>query len=749
MIKRFSLIVCLVAVAALGCAVKTKLRYLSWETSYEQIDLLKKLVAAFEQRHPDITIQIEATTGATRVFLTDAAAGVPPDVMYVTTEYLAQFVDKGVVLPLDELIARDNISMSIFLPQTVKCCTFDNKLYAYPIHFSTDALFYNKRIFDERHVPYPDESWTWQTYFDAATTLTIDRNGDGRIDVFGALAPDYGLLVASFGGKVFNDDLTRCVVDSPEGLAAFKYAVAMYGRQAPTAAQAMDTNEIQLFANQKLAMYVGRTWMLPQLIRTTQDVSWDVAPVPKGKTRCCMLAVGGNCIALGTQHQEAAWEFVKFYSSIEGQELLGLQKNCTPALDKLAHSSDYFLAPPPASIRVFLDAINYAGKIVPDTFWGAEFGSLIWQPAIEHTRTDRNFTPAMAIREVQQRANEMLENIRTDRARGYKPEAGAGNASFLFYFMVGLMILGGLCLLLVARTNRRYWEGYMFISPWLVGFILFTFGPVLASLYLSFCRYDLLSPPHWTGLENLRQLFADPLFGRSLLNTLYYCALTVPLSLVFSLLLALMLNVKMRGSYTFRAIYYLPALTSGVAVSLLWRWIFNPDLGLFNSFLGFFGVKGPDWLTSPAWAMPAIIIMSVWGALGGPMLIYLAGLQGIPQQLYEAADIDGANRWQKFRSVTVPMLSPSIFFNLIMAIIGSFQVFTTVFVMTSNAGASIEPGGPENSTLVYVLNLYQTGFRYLSMGKACAMAWILFLIILALTLWNYHMSRRWVHYEQT
>jgi multiple sugar transport system permease protein len=318
--------------------------------------------------------------------------------------------------------------------------------------------------------------------------------------------------------------------------------------------------------------------------------------------------------------------------------------------------------------------------------------------------------------------------------------------------MLVLIAAGIAALVVFAGRNRRYWEGYGFIGLWLVGFVLFTVGPVLASLYLSFCSYDLFTPPRWTGFANLAELstelFTGGLFKDSLANTLYFAAFTVPLSLVFSLGLAVLLNNKVRGIYAFRVIYYLPALTSGVAISLLWRWIFNPELGLFNSFLGFVGIKGPEWLTSVYWAMPAIIIMSVWGALGGPMLIYLAGLQGIPSQLYEAADIDGASRWQKFLNVTIPMLTPSIFFNLIMAIIGSFQVFTTVYVMTKNTAASMEPGGPANATMVYVLYLYQTGFRYLYMGKACAMAWILFLIILGLTMLNSYFSKKWVHYDQ-
>ena len=734
--------------ASVSAAEKVSIRYLSWETSFEQIAMVKKLIAEFEKRHPDIHIALESSADATRIFLTDAAAGTPPDVMYITTEFIAPLVEKRILEPLDPLIERDRIDMSMLIPSTIEGLKVNGGLYAYPIHFSVDMLYYNKRIFDECKVPYPDESWTWETYRDAATSLTLDRNRDGRVDVFGCMQVDWQLIVKSFGGRIYDPERKRFVGDSREVLDAFAFNCSLLGRQAPSAAQAMDTTDMQLFSNGRVAMFVGRTWQLPQIAKTMKD-PWDIAHVPKGKTRTCILNVGGNCIAAGSRHKEAAWEFVKFYSSPEGQKLLGVQKNCTPALRELAYSRDYFLSPPPASLRVAVDAAAYAsGRPYPDEAWAPEFYARVWQPTVERFRASSSFTPREALDMIVREGNKLLESYEKERAERGPIQPNADTTGFLIRLMLSLMALGGIVLVLAVRRHRRAWEGYAFIAPWLVGFVLFTLGPVLASFYLSFCRYDLLTPPAWIGLRNIRELANDPVFWKSFKNTLYYSACVVPGTLVLALALAILLNTRVRGTHFFRAVYYLPALTAGVATCLLWRWIFNPQLGLFNTVLGWFGIQGPEWLTSPTWAMPAIIIMSIWGGVSGPMLIYLAGLQGIPQHLYEAASIDGASRWQMFRHVTVPMLSPTIFFNLIMAIISSFQVFTTVFVMTSNTAASTEPGGPANSTMVYVLYLYQTGFRYLAMGKACAMAWILFLVILGLTLWNYRMSERWVHYDQ-
>ncbi|MDI6784143.1 MAG: extracellular solute-binding protein [bacterium] len=727
---------------------KVTIRYLTFETQYQQILGVKKIIAEFEQRYPHIKVQLEPNSEASRIFLTDMAAGTPPDVMYVTTEFLAQLVAKNGLLDLNAFVARDSVDFSVFFSELTATLTFNGHLYAYPIHFSTNALFYNKTLFNKAGIPYPDETWTWDEYKRVAKKLTKDTNGDGKIDQFGTLIPDFRLLIPSFGGQVFDENLTRLTVNSPETLAAVTWAMSLYGNEAPTTHQTQDTNEMQLFENDRVAFFMGRTWQLARLSETMKEANnWDIAPTPKGKIRYSMLAVGGHCIARESKHPDETWEFVKFYSSAEGQRLLGKQKNCVPGTKEVAFDQNYFMSSPPESIQVFIDAVDYSTIDIPDKPWKTEFMSRVWDQINESIRTQR-ITPAAGLKLIEERGNKFLEEYRAKPAPVYTGkrilvEKGAQLVPYLVIFAVSLFVGA-----LIARRWYPWLEGYLFISPWLIGFIIFIFAPVIASFLLSFAEYDILTAPRWVGFKNYVTLFSDPLFLKSLNNTLYFSAVTVPLGLIFSLLLAMLLNVKIRSSYTFRVIYYLPAVTSGVAISLLWRWLFNPDIGLVNYFLSWFGIEPLGWLTSTTWAMPAVMIMSVWGSLGGPMLIYLAGLQGIPDQLYEAADLDGANFLQRFRHVTIPMLSPAIFFNLIMAIIGSFQVFTAVYVMTSS-GVSIEPGGPAHSTLVYVLYLYRSAFRYLIMGQACAMAWFLFLIILALTLFNFKLAQRWVHYEQS
>jgi len=281
-------------------------------------------------------------------------------------------------------------------------------------------------------------------------------------------------------------------------------------------------------------------------------------------------------------------------------------------------------------------------------------------------------------------------------------------------------------------------EGYIYALPWFIGFTVFTAGPIIASFLLSFTSWDLIKFPKWIGFGNYKTLIEDPLFWQGLKVTSIYALFSVPLGILGGLAIAVLMNQKIKGLSVFRTIYYLPAVVSGVAVSLLWSWIFNPDFGVLNYLLSLIGIKGPGWIYDEKWALPSLIIMSLWG-VGGGMVIYLASLQGVPTELYEAAIIDGASSWKRFWAITVPMISPVIFFQLIMGIIGSFQVFTQAYIMTS--------GGPNNATLFYVLYLYRNAFQWFKMGYASALAWVLFIVILILTIVQFKLANRWVYYE--
>jgi multiple sugar transport system permease protein len=280
---------------------------------------------------------------------------------------------------------------------------------------------------------------------------------------------------------------------------------------------------------------------------------------------------------------------------------------------------------------------------------------------------------------------------------------------------------------------------YLCISPWIIGFILFYIGPVIASFYYSLTSWDLLSPPKYLAFDNYVKIFSrDKLFLQSLKVTLVYTLTYVPLDLVLGLLIALLLNRPIKGIAFFRTIFYLPSILTGVAYVVMWMWIFHPQLGLINTTLKLFGIAGPRWLLDPRYALWALVLMSIF-QVGRSMVIYLAGLQDVPKELHEAASIDGANAWNRFWKITLPLLTPSILFNLIFGIIMTFQSFTNVYIATN--------GGPLDSTLFYVLYLYQKAFSYFEMGYASALAWILFIIVLICTAIIFLTSGKWVFYR--
>jgi multiple sugar transport system permease protein len=302
----------------------------------------------------------------------------------------------------------------------------------------------------------------------------------------------------------------------------------------------------------------------------------------------------------------------------------------------------------------------------------------------------------------------------------------------------------------LTRAERRSLRtGLLFVSPWLVGFLAFNVYPALASLYYSFTNFKILQTPRWVGLDNYTKLVNDPLFWKSLANTLYITVVGVPLAVVVALGIALLLNRKgIRGIGVFRTIFYLPVVIPGVAAAILWIFLLSPINGLVNQSLRVFGVAGPGWFYDPAWAKNGIILMTIWAA-GDVVIIYLGALQGVSQALYEAAEVDGAGAWVKLRHVTIPMISPAILFNLITGAIAAFQSFTQAFVISAGVGRGNDGsiGGVQNSLLFYGLNLYNNGFRYFQMGYASALAWILLLIILVATLVLLRASRNRVYYE--
>jgi multiple sugar transport system permease protein len=296
-----------------------------------------------------------------------------------------------------------------------------------------------------------------------------------------------------------------------------------------------------------------------------------------------------------------------------------------------------------------------------------------------------------------------------------------------------------------AQRRAEALRGYLFIFPWFAGFVIFTAGPMLAGFYFGFTDYPITKSPTWAGLANYLKLAQDPEVAKSLFNTVYYTVIFVPLGVALALGLALLLNQRVRWMPIFRTAFYMPNIVPVVASAALWLWLLQPRFGLVNVGLQLLGITGPNWLVNAAWTKPSLILMSLWG-VGGGMVIFLAGLQGVPQHLYEAAEIDGAGQWTKFWNVTWPMLSPTTFFITILTVISSFQIFAQAYIL-GNQGEYAAVGGPLDSLLFYVLYIYVNGFYYFKMGYASALAWILFVIVLLFTVLQFWVAGRWVYYE--
>lgn len=291
-----------------------------------------------------------------------------------------------------------------------------------------------------------------------------------------------------------------------------------------------------------------------------------------------------------------------------------------------------------------------------------------------------------------------------------------------------------------SKIGNEGLYGWLFASPWIIGLLIFFMFPLLSSFYYSLTTYSILQPGEFIGLQNYKDLFVDPVFWKSIYNTVYFVVFFVPLSIILGVALAMLLNIRVKGMSVYRTIFFLPTLVPSVALAVLWMWLLNPGFGLVNGILGYFGITGPAWLGSETWSKPSLILMSLWG-IGQAVIIYLAGLNDISADYYEAADIDGANWFQKARSVTLPLLTPVIFYNLVMGIIGAFQQFTLPYTLTAGKGT------PADSMKFYVMYLYDNGFKFFKMGYGSAMAWILFIIVICLTAVIFITSKKWVHYQ--
>jgi multiple sugar transport system permease protein len=743
--------------------------------------IVKTLTDRYMDEHPQVRIEDIQATDMPPKLRTMLAAGTPPDLFYLPPNLLPNLADLKLVRPIDDLLAADKKAghdiVKDFYPILISSFRYDTAtsrfgagpLYGLPKDWTPLLFFVNLDLFKAAGVPVPYNGWTWDE-FEADMKKLTALNGQPGFEnrkVYGAVLELWGDTIRdilwSYGGDFFGTrrsltnkgevlpDFRDVTLNSAASQEALQMIVRTRFQDATVYnATGMAKDGAAEFVNGNIGCDgpVGR-WKVP---RFAHDVKfqWDVVPAPyKTKSlQSSVLAETAWSICSGSKHPREAYELMKFLCGPEGAVLQSQLGLAVPPLPAVANSPD-FLSPagiPAHHSRLFVDAISYCRvqQLPPDSEWG--------------DLVTNNLNSAIQLDQIS--TQEAAQRVKTTWLQLLDAPTRRHQWKLLPWPSVLAVVgavLATVLLLIWIKTRReklgqldRSQEraGLSFISPWVFGFCALTLGPMILSLILAFCQWTGmtgLSEVRGVGFANFHQLFTDdPVFYKSLRVTACYVLLAVPTGQIAALLVAMLMNVRVRGIAIFRTIYFVPSVVSGAVLAVMWIQIFNNDYGIFNKILApiahLFHTTPPDWFGRDIqiWGIPGFVIMSLWG-VGGGMIIYLAGLKGIPASLYEAATVDGASAVRKFWTITIPMLSPLIFYNVIMAIIGSFQVFTQAYIMTDPS--------PDNATLFYVLNLYHQAFDYHNMGYASAMAWILFVICLGLTLILFRGSRGLVYYE--
>lgn len=766
---------------------------------------IEAAVREFERRNPDLQLRV-MNMGAggmnPQKLMTAIVGNVAPDVISQDRFTIGDWAVRGAFRALDDLIARDRNQDRLcprpeqYYPAVWQEASYGGKVYAIPTAADNRILYYNKKLFrdgaDKLRAAGCDPGRpprTWSELIRYGKALTIKRK-DGTLAQVGFM-PNYGnvwLYMYAFqnNGEFISPDGRKCTMDSPAVQEALQFVVDGYDQitggyeRAKAFESGFLNNENDAFIIGKVAMKIDGDWIINNLSRYAPSLDVGVAPAPvpddryyrrgrfAGEKERFITWSGGFSYAIpaSAKNVEGGWRFIKFITSTEGRLIQAEAqrkwerrrgREFIPKIEGSVEANEaIFTRYKPATpkwamaLRQHIDLMPNA-RIRPVTF----VGQILWN---EHVRALENaalhkLTPKEALTAgriaVQKELDAVFNRDRYPvidlRIPAFAVAGLAVVAASLMYFFYSRKRLGKL-----ARHEARW--AYTFIAPWAVGFIAFTLGPMLASLILSFTQYNVLSPARWVGAKNyLDMVDTDKmLVGKAFGNVLYLAAIGVPLGIMTGLAVALLLNSAVRGMRYYRTAFYLPAIVPTIASAVLWVWILTPDpnKGLINAgwqatFGSWFSVPAPGWLNSEDWAKPSLILMGLWGA-GSGMILWLAGLKGIPTQLYEAASIDGADPRQQFWAVTVPQLSPIIFFNLVMGFISALQEFDRVYVMKPASDGSI---GPADSLLMPVFYLFTNGFSYFKMGYASALAWVIFLIILLVTLSQFGIGKRWVHYE--
>jgi multiple sugar transport system permease protein len=717
------------------------LRLMDW-ADLEEMPLDRQAIAAFEQLHPTIHVVYEPNPGRQyeEKILTGLAANDPPDVFLLDSKLIPTFTNKNVLLDLTPFIQKLKIDTAQWFPNVLAIARRGSGLFAFPKGFTPLMVFYNKELFDRAGVRYPDKDWTWNDYLGDAERLTADLNGDGKPEQYGTAFTNYFFYwipwVWTAGGDVVSPDGSRATgfLNSPVTESALRFLIDLRTRfhVAPDVGSWVQAEKTgmnnQLFANGKIAMIIDGHWRMPKFLKYIQDGTLNVGVVslprsPDGR-KVNVMYESGWCVPINARHPEESALLAAFLAGrtsarIRSSENLEIPAVISVAKELVAHDTT-------GMEQAFVNEIPFCRQP-----WGSlveRFSEIEWtlQDAVDEVMVNGKPMHETMTRYAE-RIDKELANIRANASSKFEPIQEHAVIIEFLSGVTGLALIG--CFLLYRKARGKEQADTKtalgFLSPSLIHLVVFIFTPIIFAAYLSTHRWDIVVPDTpFVGLANFKEMLSDSTFWNALKNTVVY-TLNVPLGMAISLTVALLLNKKMRGLGFLRTLYFLPSVTSFVAIALVWMWIYHPTFGAANALLTLFGLPSLQWLNSTQTAMLSVIIFSVWLGLGYQMVIFLAGLQGIPEELYDAARIDGTSNWKRFWHITLPLLKPTTFFILVTSLIGSFQVFTSIYVMTA--------GGPVGSTDVIVYHIYQAAWEQLRMGYASAMSWVLFVIVMFVT----------------
>jgi multiple sugar transport system permease protein len=745
---------------------------------------LQACIQAFEDRHPNIRVKaLNMGAGGLnpQKLMTGIVGRVPPDVIYQDRFSVSDWAARGAFQPLDSDIARDHLARPDFVPAAWDEASYEGRQYGIPYHVDVRVLFWNRELFHREAATLravgldPDRPpSTWKSLLAYSRALTRYAP-DGRIAQLG-FAPNYGnawlyLYALTSGGSFFSSDGRTCTLDTAPTERALAFMKDGYdlagGYQKVNEFLASSPGE-DPFAAGRIAMKIDGDWILNDLARKFPNLDFAVAPPPSQEDSSNGPATwsGGTCFCIptGARNLGDAWQFIRFVTSPEGWKLASEEQSAWARADGHGYAparpaqleadqAAMHLYRTDAAVR-FWDAEKEVGKLLPlsqarppsvaeQSLWDAQ------AHAIDLACLGRE-SPALALAKAQKTVQRALDEV---YRQGDYPEVRFGPWVWIAPVLLVLLLVvvwWRAVRRLRPAARRDAIAGSLFVSPWLFGFAVLTLGPVLASLAYSFMQWNVLSPPRWVGLANYRLMVGDDAadVGHAFSNALWLAGFGVPLGVVTGLSVALMLRGSSRGVALWRAVFYMPSLVPAVVAAVLWAWLLapTPGVGIVNtiweiSLDHWFHWAPPGWLSAPEWSKPALILMGLWGA-GSGMLLWLAGLNGIPSVLYEAATLDGAGPRRRFWSITFPQLSPVIFFNLVVGFIGGIQEFDRAYVVT--AGGSFGTG---DSLLTPVYYLFANGFGYFRMGYASALAWSVFALIFLLTIAQFGLARLWVYYE--